>query len=472
MLALWSFFVSAISIALYHFYFNNWDIQLQNNQKLAHRVAEQEVLFSDRFNAVFRSSQPTDFIASAEASRKAVVFIRIVHSSFTAKPENPLLSSHSGSGVIISADGYIVTNEHVVKNATKLEITLNDNRVFEANVIGSDPNTDLALLKIESTNLDFLVFGNSDSLKIGEWVMAVGNPFRLQSTVTAGIVSAKARNINLLEHQGIEAFIQTDAAVNPGNSGGALINTRGDLVGICTAILSNSGKYEGFSFAIPSNLAKKVISDLREYGMVQRGWLGIDFENVDNHMASELGLPNVAGIFVTSVYKDGGAYLAGVRSNDVILSVNGIPTKSTAEFMEQIALYRPGDVVVLQGFRDKKSIQLKAVLRNQLNSTDLVGIKNTEFFNKLGLEVRDLDKYENAVYTSKGIMVVSVTIGSVVGETKMAPGYIITKVNEKEVQSVSSLQFQLEANKGKTIIIEGFYPKYRGAYPYTFFMPN
>ncbi len=287
---------------------------IKENQEIALAVAEREMVLSDRFSQSYRSSYPTDFIHAAEMSRKAVVFIKSDANNNKSFSDDQWLHSNSGSGVIVSSDGYIVTNNHVLDGAKKIEVTLNDNRVFIADIVGADPSTDLALLKISSLDLDYLIFGNSDSLQIGEWVMAVGKPFRLQSTVTAGIVSAKARNINLLTNHGIESFIQTDAAVNPGNSGGALINTRGDLVGICTAILSHSGRYEGFSFAVPSNLAKKVINDLKEFGVVQRGWLGIEIENIDNKTAKELGLSEVSGVFISSVSKGGGASDAGLKS--------------------------------------------------------------------------------------------------------------------------------------------------------------
>jgi serine protease Do len=283
----------------------HWFVNLDSNidESLRRRVvqvAENDILFSRRFLELGKSAVPSDFIAASEISRKAVVFIKTDAKNATSQNSSPF-SLTSGSGVILTNDGYIVTNYHVIKDASKIEITLNDNRVFNGKIIGSDANTDLALLKITAENIDFLTFGNSDSLQVGEWVMAVGNPFRLQSTVTAGIVSAKARNINMLESQGIESFIQTDAAVNPGNSGGALTNTRGELVGICTAIESNSGNYEGFSFAIPSNLVRKVVSDLRTYGVVQWGWLGIEVQNITDPLAKQYHLPEVSGVLVERV---------------------------------------------------------------------------------------------------------------------------------------------------------------------------
>lgn len=439
----------------------------KNEERLskAIAVAEHDLLFSERLNYAFKSSSPNDFISAAESSRKAVVFLR------TKGNDDAQFGINSGSGVVISQDGYIATNHHVVKNAIKIDVTLHDNRTFTAKLVGADPSTDLALLKIESQDLDFLIFGNSDSLMIGEWVMAVGNPFRLQSTVTAGIVSAKARSINLLENQGIESFIQTDAAVNPGNSGGALINTRGDLVGICTAIQSNSGKFEGFSFAIPSNLAKKVINDLREYGIVQRGWLGVELENVDNEMATTLQLPEVSGVFISAINKDGSAYDAGLLKYDVIIRANQVKTASISELMAQLALYKPGDKVTLNIIRNGREVIVDAILRNQLNSTDLIQSRTTEILQKIGIELREADKYEKAVIAPEGIIVVSIQNGTIIDKTKMEPGFIIVKVNDRKVSSVAMLIDYFESHKGKTIILEGYYPKIPGEFPYTFVVP-
>lgn len=462
--ALISILSSVFAIWMYDRYFLTRSKDIAVSRAIA--VAEHDLLFSDKLNSAFRSSAPNDFISAAELSRKAVVFLR------TKGDDEAQFGINSGSGVIISQDGYIATNHHVIKNASKIDVTLYDNRTYTAKLIGSDPSTDLALLKIESQNLDFLIFSNSDSLMIGEWVMAVGNPFRLQSTVTAGIVSAKARTINLLENQGIESFIQTDAAVNPGNSGGALINTRGDLVGICTAIQSNSGKFEGFSFAIPSNLAKKVINDIREYGIVQRGWLGVELENVDSEMATTLGLSEVSGVFVSAVNKDGSAYDAGLGRNDVIVSVNQVKTGNTSELMAQLALYKPGDKVTLGIIRNGRKVFIDAVLRNQLNSTDLIQANASELLKKIGLELREADKYEKAVIAPEGIIVVSIQNGTLIDKTKMEPGFIISRVNDRKVTSVSMLVNYFEINKGKTIILEGYYPKIPGEFPYTFVVPE
>lgn len=463
-------FITILLISIYHWFVLDAGRVDEDIRKRAVQVAENDILFSDRFNKWIGTAVPSDFITASEISRKAVVFIK-TNARTPGNDSNSLFSLNSGSGVIVSSDGYIVTNYHVIKDASEIEITLNDNRVFTARIVGSDVNTDLALLKINTDNLDFLIFANSDTLQIGEWVMAVGNPFRLQSTVTAGIVSAKARSINLLESQGIESFIQTDAAVNPGNSGGALINTRGELVGICTAIESNSGRYEGFSFAIPSNLVRKVVADLRTFGAVQRGWVGVDIQNINAGLAGKLKLPEVSGVYIVAVNKNSGAEEAGIISGDVITYVQLAKISSSAEFMEQIANYRPGDKLKFTIIRNGIPINVDIVLRNQLNTTDLIGTLSEGVLKDIGMEIRDADKYEKAVFAPKGIIVVSIQNGSIVAGTRMDPGYIITKVNNKEVSSALALMSMLETLKGQRITIEGYYPKLPGEYPYSFEIP-
>jgi S1-C subfamily serine protease len=289
----------------------------------------------------------TDFIAAANKSKDAVVSIRSSsESNYFIRSDSH--GSNTGSGVLISEDGYIATNNHVVENGKEIKVTLSDNREFEAIIVGKDPTTDLALLKISENRLPYITFGNSDKVQVGEWVLAIGSPFRLHSTVTAGIVSAKGRSINILEdNSGIESFIQTDAAVNPGNSGGALVNTEGDLIGINTAIITYSGQYEGFSFAVPSNLARKVLMDLREFGAVQRGWLGVTIRPVTVDIARDKKLEKVAGIVLDDVNYGSAAEQAGLRKNDIIISVNNSETKSTPEFMEQVGQFRPGDKIIV-----------------------------------------------------------------------------------------------------------------------------
>jgi serine protease Do len=273
----------------------------------------------------------------------------------------------SGSGVIVERNGYIITNYHVVEDGSEYEVTLSDKRKFSAKMVGSDPTTDLALLKITAGGLRPVDYGNSDVVEVGEWVLAVGNPFNLSSTVTAGIVSAKARNINILQGSySIESFIQTDAVVNPGNSGGALVNADGKLVGINTAIISESGGYEGYSFAIPSNLVQKVIRDLKDFGEVKRAILGVGIADINAEMAEDLGLPTVDGVYITSVKPGGSAFNAGIRKGDVIIEVNGISTSSVPELQEQVARFRPGDRISVEYFRNgrkyyKQNIPLKGL---------------------------------------------------------------------------------------------------------------
>ena len=275
----------------------------------------------------------------------------------------------SGSGVIISSDGYIITNNHVIDGGAGFEIKLHNNRILRAELVGSDPTTDLALLKATGRNLQTISYGNSDILQVGEWVLAVGNPFNLTSTVTAGIVSAKARNINILEGAySIESFIQTDAVVNPGNSGGALVNTRGELIGINTAIISSqTGGYEGYSFAVPSNLVKKVITDLKEYGEVQRAILGVEIAEVNEDIAADFNLPSVIGVFIQGVSMNSSASGAGLRRGDVIVSINGVQTNSIPELQEQVALFRPGDSITLEYYRDGRKVKKSNVILKGLN---------------------------------------------------------------------------------------------------------
>ena len=275
-------------------------------------------------------------------------------------PDN--VSIGFGSGVVISPDGYIVTNNHVVENARKIVVTFNDKHKREATIIGTDPTTDIALIKVEAENLEFLTFGDSDKVRVGEWVLAVGNPFKLTSTVTAGIVSAKARNINILGEGTIESFIQTDAAVNPGNSGGALVNINGDLIGINAAIASRTGGYEGYSFAIPSNIARKVVEDFLIYGSLQRAYLGISMIEITEEFGDYKGLDYLSGVYVADVFQGGAAQKAGIKKDDIILSVNGLTVDTRAQLMGVLGQYRPGDVVDVKIKRGEKEKTIKVTL--------------------------------------------------------------------------------------------------------------
>ena len=275
-------------------------------------------------------------------------------------PDN--VSIGFGSGVVISPDGYIVTNNHVVENARKVVVTFNDKHKREATIIGNDPTTDIALIKVDATDLEYLTFGDSDKVRVGEWVLAVGNPFNLTSTVTAGIVSAKARNINILGEGTIESFIQTDAAVNPGNSGGALVNTNGDLIGINAAIASRTGSYEGYSFAIPSNIAKKVVEDFLIYGSLQRAYLGISMIEITEEFGDYKGLDYLSGVYVAEVFQGGSAQKSGIKKDDIILSVNGLTVDTRAQLMGALGQYRPGDVVDVKIKRGDKEKVIKVTL--------------------------------------------------------------------------------------------------------------
>lgn len=309
---------------------------------------------------------PIDFVSASAKVTPAVVNI-------TTKSAGGY-DVAGGSGVIIASDGYIITNNHVIEEGSSIEVTLNNKRTYQAKLIGSDPFTDLALIKIKASGLSVLEYGNSDRVQVGEWVMAVGNPFNLASTVTAGIVSAKGRNIHILQGTySIETFIQTDAVVNPGNSGGALVNARGDLIGINTAIISESGGYQGYSFAIPSNLVEKIVRDLKEYGVVQRAILGVAIADVDDKIAEDLDLPAIEGVFIRDVNPNSSAEDAGLRPSDVVIGVNGVKTSSVPELQEQIARYRPGDAVTLDVIRkNRKFRKYDVVLKNLHNTTSMV----------------------------------------------------------------------------------------------------
>ena len=319
---------------------------------------------------------PVDFTQAAERSVEAVVHVKTkyyrqqqyvdpFYQFFFGRPQQSQQPSAmaSGSGVILSNDGYIVTNNHVIEDANEIEVVLNDKRTFTAKLIGTDPNTDLALLKIEATNLPTIEIGNSDDLRVGEWVLAVGNPFNLTSTVTAGIVSAKARSINILNSDmKIESFIQTDAAVNPGNSGGALVNTQGQLVGINTAIASQTGSYAGYAFAIPTAIMQKVVADLRQFGTVQRALLGIRMLDITQQVKDQLSLESMEGVYVGEVISGSAADKAGMKAGDVIVQVDGRPINASSQLQEQIGRKNPGDQITILVRRGQRSLTLQVTL--------------------------------------------------------------------------------------------------------------
>lgn len=410
-----------------------------------------------------------NFVLAAKVATPAVVYIETISSEEDGLFFIPNRGGTTGSGVLISPDGYIVTNNHVVESASKIQVLLNNNREYSAELIGSDPTTDLALIKIEDSGLPFLNYGNSDSSLVGEWVLAVGNPLRLQSTVTAGIISAKARNINILNNQQyrIESFIQTDAAVNPGNSGGALVNQKGELIGINTAILSQTGRYEGYSFSIPSNLVKKVIYDIKDFGSVQRGLLGVVIEEVNSERAKLYSLSDVGGVFISSTTKDGAADAAGLKAEDIILKIDHKNIKSVPELQEIIGRLRPGALVNITYWRNNSKHETTATLKNQVNTTALVSTRRDPILLDLGFELRDLTDDEQRKLKTTGVKVLSIYAGSIIEATNMAPNYIITSLNGNKINHVNDLLAELKKAK-KNVLLEGFYEKYKGKYPYRF----
>ncbi len=363
-----------------------------------------------------------------------------------------------GSGVIISADGYIVTNNHVIDGADIISVTFNDERETEAEVIGVDPSTDLALIKVSKNDLPYLTFGNSDDVKIGEWVLAVGNPFDLNSTVTAGIISAKARNINILGgRSSIESFIQTDAVVNMGNSGGALVNTTGELIGINAAIASHTGVYEGYSFAIPVNIVKKVVNDIIKYGEPQRSYLGIQIQDINAEFAKTVGLESVNGIYVAGVVENSGAYDAGIVEGDVILSINGTPTNSLSSLLGLIAQFNPGTTVVAQINRDNQIITLDVVLKNK-NGTTMIIKSGDSFYNKLlgaTLQRVPLEELTNLEIVN-GLRIIEIGDG-ILNQSGINKGFIITEINGDSVDSQENLSSALQKSHRNIIHLKGIY---------------
>ncbi len=408
-----------------------------------------------------------DFTVAAEKARKAVVHIKTeyyVEPNWAGFPfgnfEMPQVKG-SGSGVIISSDGYIVTNNHVVENATNITVTLFDKRTFKAKVIGRDPTTDIALIKIDADKLPVLPFGDSDKLKVGEWVLAIGNPFNLTSTVTAGIVSAKGRGVSIIDRRyAIESFIQTDAAINPGNSGGALVNLKGELVGINTAIASPTGVYAGYGFAVPVNIVKKVVADLIEYGSVQRAFLGVSVADINDDVAHKFNLSTYSGAAVMDVTPDGAAKEAGIKVGDVIVAVDGIEVHDVPELLEKIGQHRPGDKVVVTILRKGKKMDIPVVLRNSHGKTT---VEVAERIDQLGATFEDLSKDELAQLGIKyGVRVVDLGPGKL-RAVGVKPGFIILKINDHPIHSVDELKKIIDRVRGG-VYIQGIYPDGTVAY--------
>jgi Do/DeqQ family serine protease len=423
-----------------------------------------------------------DFTAAAEMTIHAVVNVKTTYplqeqtyydpfreffGQRAPRPLEPPMST--GSGVIISEDGYIVTNNHVVDEANKVEVTLNDKRSYVAEVIGKDPTTDLALLKIKEKNLPYIAYGNSDNVKVGEWVLAVGNPFNLTSTVTAGIISAKARNINILGSDParginpVESYLQTDAAVNPGNSGGALVNTRGELIGINSAIASNTGSYTGYSFAIPVNLARKVVADLLEFGEVQRAYIGVSIRDLDAHLAQEKSISELKGVYVNGLTEGGSGAEAGIKEGDVITRIGDVPVNNVPELQEQVSRYRPGDKINVTLRRNNQEKILNVILKNKNGNTDVVEKPKIEVVSALGATFEGVSETEmKKLGITNGLKIVKLGAGKLLS-AGIKEGFIITSVDKKKITTLDDVKGALEHKKGG-VLIEGVYPNGMRAY--------
>jgi Do/DeqQ family serine protease len=438
------------------------------------------------------STQPVDFAAAATSSVKSVVHIMTLTEGKTViarDPSDPFgvfgrefrtpNQMGSGSGVIISPDGYIVTNNHVVHGADKVQVTFNDRNTQIAKVIGTDPATDLAIIKIEGKNLPYMTLGNSDDVQLGQWVLAVGYPLNLDCTVTAGIISAKGRSIGINRSRNknaIESFIQTDAAVNPGNSGGALVNTAGLLVGINSAIASPTGSYAGYAYAIPSNMVQKVANDIIKFGKVERGYLGVqlyDLDKIDIQSAEKLGVSkedykNVRGVYVSGIVENSGAEKAGLKKGDFINAINGMPVLSSPELMEQVSRYHPGDKISIGYERNGKnyltSIELKnlagTVARNDIQGKDDI----------LGASMRNLSAAEaKKLNLEGGVLINSLhQDGTLQKQTNIKPGFVIFSVNDQVIKNLSELRTAINEAPDGNLQFAGVYPGKNGIYYYGF----
>lgn len=433
---------------------------------------------------------PVDFTQAANAATPAVVHIKTVRkerklaSNQRRSPFSDLFGDNdpfsdffggpnvipeqraSGSGVLISNDGYIVTNNHVVEDADIVNVTTADKRSFKASVVATDPNSDLAVIKIEGKNFPYLVYGNSDAVKLGQWVLAIGYPLTLDVTVTAGIISAKARSIGINKGDNpIESFLQTDAAVNPGNSGGALVNTDGELIGINSAIASPTGSYAGYSYAIPVNIVKKIVGDLVKYGTVQRAYVGISYpnENLTDDQKKQFGIEAGAGVFVLDVASDGAAAQAGIRKGDFITKINGVSISTGPELQDQIARYKPGDKITITFTRNGKENTANLTLKNK--SGTYAEVVKTNVLDQLGGQLANIDKSTAQKNDISGGVVVKSLGNGPLKNSRMQEGFVITSVNGRNVDNLDDLKDILQNSQG-TVRLEGIYPGYEGTYGY------
>lgn len=493
--AITALIVSLVCIGSYHTYLSNLK---EATEEIGQETPSDDELFArgvsqdemPQFVPANRSlgQAPQNFNFAAQKAMPAVVHIKSFQSYqrndngfdnfyyelFGIKPQrykgNQQLSS--GSGVIISPDGYIVTNNHVIQDADELEVSLSDNRSYKATVIGTDPSTDLGLIKIEAKSLPSLSLANSDESQVGDWVLAVGNPFSLASTATAGIVSAIGRDLEIIkDRMAIESFIQTDAAVNPGNSGGALVNLEGNLIGINTAIASPTGTYAGYAFAVPANIVKKVVTDLKQYGSVQRAFLGVsNMQALNGDLSRKLGIDITEGVYVGDLTQQGGAYQAGIQAGDVIVSIDGVKTRNEAKLLELIGRNRPGDQIDVKVYRNKKNRSFRVTLTNAYGETVILAPKRNETLNKLGLSIRDLSGEEmSRLNIERGILVEKLYAGLLRSQTSIREKFIVLKFNGELIDSAEDFTKALESSKEK-VSITGFYPRYNRLQTYEFDM--
>ncbi len=426
--------------------------------------------FANTTSAAYVPAETGDFVNAAKMSVDAVVHVKTTFEPkqvynpwsqfFGGERYYSKEQKAAGSGVIISGDGYIVTNNHVIANAANIEVVTNDNRTYTATLIGADPATDLALLKIEEKSLPAIILGDSDHLNVGEWVLAVGNPFNLTSTVTAGIVSAKARNINILGYDPtkevfpLESFIQTDAAVNPGNSGGALVNGLGELVGINTAIASRTGSYSGYSFAIPSSIVKKVTADLLEFGKVQRAYIGVNISNIDPTVAVENKLQISEGAFVRGLMDGGAASDAGIKEGDVILAIEGRKVRNVTELQEQIGKYRPGDKITVGVLRNNDPKEIEVELRDRFGNSTIEKRNTAEMNIVFGATLGNISAEEKSrLNIANGVKITEIDNGKL-KQAGLVKGFIITHVDKQPVESADEV-YQIMRSKSGGIMLEG-----------------
>ncbi len=465
---------SVITVGSYQWFDNDEKVKLEYVANLP--TSQVAYTVDDNGKAV-----PLDFTAAAEKVMPAVVHIRSTSDGPRQEqaheydpfrdffgyrfPQQQGPSQSAGSGVIINENGYIVTNNHVVKNADEIEVSLLDNRTYKAEVIGTDPDTDIALIKIEEKGLPYLSFVDSDKAKVGEWVLAVGNPFNLNSTVTAGIISAKGRSINILgrnTEQGntaIESFIQTDAAINPGNSGGALVDLQGGLLGINTAIASPTGSYSGYGFAVPSDIVSKIVEDLLQYGVVQRGWLGVSIANVNSQLMKQEDLDVREGSYIMAFSENSSAEEAGLKEGDVVIKIDNTPIRSNTALIEYIGRHRPGDKLEVTVNRKGKELTFPVVLKSREGKVGIIKPEEHKGFAALGIELEDVDeKVLKNLDLEGGVRVKELANGKLSRYTDIREGFIVTKINDVPVKSVKDFNEIIEKKKpGELVILTGRY---------------